>query len=71
MAMFCTSANAPVGDQNLTASTRMDMAVERGEALSVVLFLILFYSFTVLFCHLFTDFFSLYIQAASEYEAPS
>ncbi|KAJ1271969.1 hypothetical protein BS78_06G167200 [Paspalum vaginatum] len=28
-------ANAPVGDQNLTASTRMDMAVERGEALSV------------------------------------
>lgn len=28
-------ANAPVDDQNLTASTRMDMAVERGEALSV------------------------------------
>lgn len=28
-------ANAPVGDQNLTSSTRMDMAVERREALSV------------------------------------
>lgn len=28
-------ANAPVGDQNLSATTRMDMAVERGEALSV------------------------------------
>jgi HUS1 checkpoint protein len=39
MGMLCTSANATVGDQNLTASTRMDMAIERGEALSVVLFL--------------------------------
>ncbi|KAL6652340.1 hypothetical protein ACP70R_011265 [Stipagrostis hirtigluma subsp. patula] len=29
-------ANAPVGDHNLTASTRMDMSVERGEALSVL-----------------------------------
>ncbi|KAL5213958.1 hypothetical protein ABZP36_003110 [Zizania latifolia] len=28
-------ATAPVGDQNLSASTRTDMAVERGEALSV------------------------------------
>nr|CAB3502691.1 unnamed protein product [Digitaria exilis] len=28
-------ANAPVADQNLAASTRLDMAVERGEALSV------------------------------------
>uniref|UniRef100_A0A0D9ZNC7 Checkpoint protein n=1 Tax=Oryza glumipatula TaxID=40148 RepID=A0A0D9ZNC7_9ORYZ len=28
-------ATAPVGDQNLSASTRTDMAIERGEALSV------------------------------------
>ncbi|KAM0851086.1 hypothetical protein ACQ4PT_052639 [Festuca glaucescens] len=28
-------ANAPVGDQNVSATTRMEMAVERGEALSV------------------------------------
>jgi hypothetical protein len=33
------SANAPVGDQNVSATTRMEMAVERGEALSVVLLL--------------------------------
>jgi hypothetical protein len=67
MGMFCTSANATVGDHNLTASTRMDMAVERGESFSVVLFL----NSTYLTILLFTDFFSFYIQAASEYEAPS
>ncbi|XP_019705541.1 uncharacterized protein [Elaeis guineensis] len=29
-------ANAPVGDQNLSAPTRTEMAIQRGEALSVV-----------------------------------
>uniref|UniRef100_A0A453CGE6 Uncharacterized protein n=1 Tax=Aegilops tauschii subsp. strangulata TaxID=200361 RepID=A0A453CGE6_AEGTS len=33
--MFSISANAPVVDQNVSATIRMEMAVERGEALSV------------------------------------
>lgn len=43
--MFSISANAPVVDQNVSATIRMEMAVERGEALSVVLLLSFIYLF--------------------------
>lgn len=50
------SANAPVVDQNVSATLRMEMAVERGEALSVVLLLSFIYLFIVLFfsCQMLT-----------------
>lgn len=55
--IFCISATAPVGDQNLSASTRTNMAIERGEALSVVLLLRASrFFFLPFFMQLFTSF---------------
>lgn len=70
--IFCISATAPVGDQNLSASTRTNMAIERGEALSVVLLLRAsrFFFFTI-FHAAVHKFLSFCVFTASEYEAPS
>ena len=67
--MFCVSANAPTGDQNLSASTRMDMAVEKGEALSAVLLLSSIYFIgCFLPFHVSYSQVSFYVLTASEYE---
>ncbi|XP_072983056.1 uncharacterized protein [Typha latifolia] len=59
-----THADPPVGNQNSSAPSRMEMAIQRGEALSVVS------EFVLAYIHLIARFLLLcYDQTASEHEA--